>query len=129
MTMEILPVFIRQFNQNARKYVPHDEPVVLTVHGHRSCIGQEWLHLCQQFRIEVIPAPVYNAYFLQLCDSHTKKSFKRNMRRLKDFFCSVAIMNTRTVNFKIAAGVEGYRGITPGIALKSFQDVGLHPMD
>ena len=129
MTMELLPMFIRHFNRNARRYVNSGESIVITIDGHRSRNGVEWLQLCQQFSIEVVQAPANTTHFLQPCDSHILKSFKSSMRRLRDAFCTSNIMDTRAVNFKLAVGLAGYRGIKPWIVRKSFEDVGLFPMD
>ena len=88
MTLDLLPVFIENFHNNVRAYLPAEEHVVLTLDGHKSRMGLDCLNAFLKYKIEVVQALANTTHFLQPCDSFVNKAFKANMRRFRDYMCS-----------------------------------------
>ncbi len=67
--------------------------------------------------------------FLQPCDQFVNKAFKGAVRDTRDEVTSMAIANTKAVQFKLMCGVFGFHPICTQYIRKSFQVKGLFPVN
>lgn len=122
-------LFIQHFNNYARKFVPQSTTILLSLDGHSSRGGYEWLEMCKEYNIEVIQAPANTSHFLQPCDQTINKTFKESVRRIRDDLCGDLLLDTRAVKFKLMCSVLAHSSITVADIRRSFEVTGLYPIN
>ena len=127
MEMSIMPAFIKHLNAYVRSFLPNDVSYLLSLDGHGSRNGVEWLELCSENRCEVVVSPANTSHFLQPCDQFVNKTFKMEMRTIRDEFAKSGILDTRSVRFNLVCGVHAYNTITVRDATASFARAGIFP--
>ncbi len=129
MTSDIIPSFIRHLDMHARQFLSATTSDLLSLDGHKSEIGCEWLEICRQNNCEVVQTPANTSHFLQPCDQFVNKAFKEAVRDMRDEVSSMAIANTKSVQFNLMCGVFGFHRISTQDNTKSFQVTGLFPVN
>ncbi len=61
MTSDIISSFIRHLDMYVRQFLPDTTSYLLSLDGHKSSIGCEWLELCRRNNCEVFQAPENSA--------------------------------------------------------------------
>ncbi len=124
MTSDIIPSFIRHLYMYVRRFLPATTSYLLSLNGHKPRNGCEWLELCRQNNCEVVQAPANSPHFLQPCDQFVNKAFKGAVRDMRDEVASMAIANTKSVQFTLMCGVFGFHRISTQDIKMSFQVTG-----
>ncbi len=75
MTREKIPSFVKHLDKYVRNILPSSTSYLLTLDGHKSRMGVEWLELCQQNNCEGVEPLAYTSHFLQPCDQFVNKAF------------------------------------------------------
>ena len=112
MEMSVMPAFVKHLNAFVRSFLPQNETYLLSLDGHGSRNGAEWLDICAANKFEVVVSPANTSHFLQPCDQFVNKKFKTKMRGIRDEFAKSAILDTRSVRFNLICGVHAYNSIT-----------------
>ncbi len=103
------------------QFLPTITSHLLSLDGHKSTIGWEWLELCQQNNCEAVRAPANTSHFLQPRNQFVNKAFKGAVRGMRDEMTSMAIANAKSVQFKLISGVFVFHRISTQDIRKSFQ--------
>ena len=129
MDMATLPAFIQHFQRHVRKIVPGSQQVCLTLDGHSSRNGHEWLELCDVFHISAVQLPANTTHFLQPNDDSINLEFKQGLRTTRDSMLTRALVDFSDMRLKLMLGIAGYRSVTPDVVKLAYRNVGLWPMD
>ena len=129
MTKVILTIFMRHLARYARKFVTHDDPILLLLDGHKSRRGTEWLEVASQNNIEVVQMPANTSHFLQPCDQFVNKSFKSQVRKSRDYLTNLCAINAGDIQMKLILGIDGHHSISENDIRRSFHSTGIWPMD
>ena len=127
MEMSVMPAFVKHLNAFVRSFLPQDVTYLLSLDGHGSRNGVEWLDICAAKKCEVVVSPANTSHFLQPCDQFVNKKFKKKMQGIRDQFAKSAMFDTRSVRFNLFCGVHAYNSITAADAIASFSKAGLFP--
>ena len=84
MEMDILPAFLKHLNKFVRMFVPEETHYLLSLDGHGSLNGFEWVQECHKSRCEVVVSPANTSHFLQTCDQMINKKFNSAIRGIRD---------------------------------------------
>ncbi len=107
MTREILPALMKQLHKFVSKFLPTGMFYLLCLDGHKSRLGIYGLRYVKKNHCEIVQSPANTSHFLQPCDQYVNRTFQRSVRKLKDEVSGTAIMNTKSVKFKLMCGVKG----------------------
>eukprot|EP00171_Calliarthron_tuberculosum_P003025 IDg3025t1 len=129
MTALVLERFLKHLNDYVRTIVPEGVPYCVSLDGHKSRCGIEWLEFCSKNKVEVIQAPANTSHFLQPCDADVNKNHKKNIRSVRDALCKRALVDTKTIGFKLICGVKAWERISINDVKKSFESTGMWPVD
>lgn len=88
--MNVLPLFLRHLNNFIRRFVPKDTNYFLTLDGHASRKGFDWVQLCSDVKCEAVLASANTLHFLQPCDQAINKTFRNRFRVVKDELMRIA---------------------------------------
>lgn len=129
MEKRLIPFVIDHINRYVRQFVPQSESYCLTLDGHKSRNGTDWLDRCKNVGCEVIQAPSDTSHFLQACDATVNKMFQKTIRLMRDELCKFSLIATNTVQLGLMLGVMAYSAISADHIRQSFDQCGLWPMD
>ncbi len=110
-------------------FLPSSASYLLTLDGHKSRIGFEWLELCHKTQFKVLQAPADTSHFPQPCDKFANKAFQGAVRDMMDKVTSIAILNTKSVLLKLLCGIFGFHRIRTQYIRKRSKVTGLFPVD
>ncbi len=110
MTRAIIPSFVKHFDKYVRNFLPSSTSSPLTLDGHKSRMGVEWVDLCQQNNCEVVQSPANTSHFLQPRDEFVNKAFQ-GAEGTRGTPWAVALTNTKSVQFKQMCGMSGFHRI------------------
>ena len=77
MEKRLISHVVKHIDRFVRKEVPAELPFCMTLDGHSSREGYEWLELCKQKKYEVVQSPSNTTHFLQSCDQDVNSAFKK----------------------------------------------------
>lgn len=129
MEKSLIKFAVEHVNKYARQLIPENITFCLTLDGHSSREGWEWLERCREMNCAVVQAPSSISHFLQLCDQLVNKDFQLEVRRMRDVLVKSTHTEIRTVRCGLMAGVAAYQSITLNSIRTSFAKKGLWPMD
>lgn len=129
MEKRVIPFVVDHVHRHVRKVLGPTVKFVLSLDGHSSRNGYDWLESCNAKGIEVVQSPANTSHFLQPCDSYINKTFQSTVRTVRDEICAVEVQDVKSMGFKLKLGVAGFRALSEGIIQASFTTLGLWPMD
>lgn len=129
MEKDLIRHAVGHLNKFVRQVVPQEKPYCLTLDGHSSRGGIDWLKYCNDVGCEVVQSPSDTSHFLQPCDRRVNKTFKRAIRDARDALCAESFIDLTSVQISLVLGVIGFHAISPQCIKDSFYDCGLWPMD
>lgn len=125
--MSVLPLLIQQVNKYVRKHVPSDKQYLLTLDGHGSRKGVEWVELCMKYKCEaVIHQPTPLTSYSPATRTLTK-SFKKHIRMVRDEIMKRVVSDGKYIHMKLMCGVKAYKYITVEDCVISSCKTGLFP--
>lgn len=101
MTMAAMPLFISHLEKFVRTIVPSPTSYCVTIDGHSSRKGIDWIEQCIKNNAEVAQSPADTSHFLHPCDADVNKNFKSNIRSVRDDLCDGLIVDTKCIWFKL----------------------------
>ena len=129
MEKRLIEFAVEHIARYVRKWVPQDRQYCLTLDGHSSREGWEWLEYSSTAGRAVVQSPANTSHFLQPCDQNVNKTFKQAMRKARDKLSAVTSVDIRTVRVNVMAGMAAYHAITSVSICNSFESTGMWPMD
>lgn len=129
MEKRLVPLYMEHLNRHMRKFVNLSQKYLLTLDGHSSRKGLDWLEAATKNGCEVIQAPANRSHFLQPCDQHLNKAFAQTVRKTRDSLLSAASMDTKSVQFMLVCAIAAFDAIICSDIKRFFVDTGLWPMD
>ena len=129
MTMQTLPLFMTHFNTFVRRHVPQDEKILMTLDGHSSRKGIDWLDEATKNNIEVAKTPANTSHVLQPCDQRVNKVINSRVRRVRDRLFEAGFNKTKSVKFKLISALAAIDDLSLNDVRVSFSVTGLWPMD
>lgn len=111
MEQRLIHVLIEHLDKHVSQFLPRERKYVLSLDGNLSLNGQKWLQLAKLIEREVVQSPANTSHFLQPCDSYINKTFQTSIRCTRDDLCSMAISDTKSMDFKLKLVSEGYRAM------------------
>ena len=130
MEMSHIHLLIEHINRRFRKFAPQFHPLLLLLDGHSSRKGAFWLHLSKSKNIEVAQSPSDTTHFFQPCGNAVNKAHKTAARSARDQTLKAppaACVSSKRL--KLARAIRAHGALTSNIAVKSFEEGGLRPMD
>lgn len=127
MDMTVLPFFIKHLNTFVRQFVAPEVHYLLTLDGHGSRKGMEWVEECVNNNCEVVVAPANASHFLQPCDQAINKTFNRHIRDVRDELMKQRVTDTTSIGVKLMCGVRAFQQITIEDCASSFCKTGIFP--
>lgn len=124
--MSVLPLFMKHLDRFVRKYVNKDDHYVLTLDGHGSRKGFQWIEACMENKCEVVLAPANTSHFLQPCNQDIKKAFNKHVRELRDEPMK-EVAEVKSIGLKLMCGVKAYAQISVEKCVTSFCKTGIFP--
>lgn len=121
MDMTVLPLFITHLNTFVRKYVAGDTHYLMTLDGHSSRKGFEWVELCMKNKLEAVVAPANTSHFLQPCDQDVNKTFQGRVRLVRDELTKYVITDTKSIGVKLMCGVCAFKEISAADCAMAFR--------
>ena len=121
--------FIKHFNREVLKHVPQSKLVLLVLYGHASRNGQEWLEMCNLYKISVVQLNGNATHFLHPNDDVVNKFFKRGVRTVNDGILERSFVDFGDMHLKMILAIAGYRAFTNDVVRSSFKNVGICPKD
>ena len=125
----IIKYIIQHINKHVRKILPEEDRYCLTLDGHTSRKGVEWLQYARSVNCEVVQLPSDTSHFLQACDRKVNKKIKNTMREYRDMLNKCFCVDPKTVQISLMIGVGAYASIDNATARQSFAECGLWPMN
>ena len=129
MDMYTLPSFIEHINSFIHHHVNKGQHILLLLDGHSSRNCLQWLHLCEKYNIISFRLLSNTTKSLQPCGQYVNRSFKRELRRLRDELLTIAPITTSNMSLKIKLAMGGYKAITSEHIKSSYKKCVLRPMD
>lgn len=129
MTMDFMPLFVEHVNNFDRTIVPSEVSYCVTIDGHSSRKGVDWIEKCMQNKIEVAQTPANTSHFLQPCDQSVNKNYKVNIRKVRDKLTKGVIVDTKTIGFKLMCAAKAWEMITIDNVKTSFRKTKMWPVD
>lgn len=129
MESAILPSFIKHVDNYVRRHIASDKTYLLTLDGHSSRKGTEWIDECIERKCEAVISPANTSHFLQPCDQSINQVFSSAVKEMHDAFMSFGWVDTKSVNFNIACAVYAFESISAADITSSFAATGIYPFD
>lgn len=127
--MSLMLLLMEHVNKSLRKFVPHNQKFCVTLDGHSSRNGAEWLRKSEMINCEIVQTPSDTSNFPQPCDQNVNRNLKAGLRDMRDKFCVQSLINLNRVQIALILGVAGFRNISPRFFIDSFTKSGLWPMN
>ena len=125
----LIKLIIEHVNGFVRRFVPENKRFCLTLDGHKSRNGIDWLHYCEEVGCEVVQLPSDTSHFLQACDNKVNKTFKTSIRSYRDVLSKNSTLDLCSVRVGLILGIFGFESVTERDIKDSFDNCGLWPMD
>lgn len=129
MEQSLMKLVIEHVNRFVRKFVPAEKSYCLTLDGHSSRGGIDWLNYCKDVGCEVVQSPSDTSHFLQSCDKKVNKTFNGAVRDARDALCAESFLDLTCVRTSLMLGIIGFHAVSPQCVFESFSACGLWPMD
>lgn len=129
MTMQTLAYFIRHLNTYLRQHAPQDEKILLTLDGHSSRKGIDWLVEASDNNMEIGKAPANTSHVLQPCDQRVNKVINSRVLRVRYQLAASGMKNTKSVRFKLITALAAMDDLSLNDITVAFASIGLWPMD
>ena len=125
----LIKFVIEHVNRYVRKFFLAEDAYCLTLDGHSSREGWQWLQQCKNFNCAVVQSPSRTTHFLQPCDQQINKLYKKAMRNARENTAKDTHLDTRTVQCGLMVGTAAFHEISVDAIKKSLERTGLWPMD
>ena len=133
MTKDLMPIFLQHFRVQVDKTHPHlsGKQVVLLTDGHssRSRADVSWIEKARKLSLVVALSPANTTHFLQACDHIVNKSLSKWVTETKEAMLANGMISVHTVQAKLIMAVESHKRLSRSEIVKSWEDIGLFPMD
>ena len=124
MEKRLISFLIQHVNRCVRKEVPPNLTYCMTLDGHSSREGYEWLQSCKKNHCEIVQSPSNTTHFLQPCDQDVNRSFEKSMRLYRDLLQKQTTLDMRSVRANLMVAALAYSNITIDIIKLSFKKQG-----
>lgn len=97
MEKRIIKLVIEHINKFVRQCLLPNLAYCLTLDGHKSREGTQWLEYCNEVKCEVVQSPSDTSHFLQPCDRKVKKTMKESIRNNRDLMCRYTFIDLHSM--------------------------------
>lgn len=133
MTKELMRVFLQHLRVQIDTKHPqlNGQPVAVLTDGHssRSRSDVTWIEEAQKKNMVIALSPANTTHFLQACDHLVNKSLSHWVTATKEAMLANGIIAVHSVQAKLIMAVESHRRLARSDVVKSWEDIGLFPMD
>ena len=93
----IIKLVMQHVNRFMREFIPEAQRYCITVDGHKSHNGVDWLEFCEEVGCEVVQLPSDTSHFMQACDCKVNKSHKSKTPAARDMLCAHTTLDLSSV--------------------------------
>jgi len=112
MEKRLIKFVVEHIDRFVRKFVLAEEEYCLTLDGHSSREGWEWLEQCKRLKCAVVQSPSSTTHFLQPFNQHVNKFLKRARRNARDKIVRFSHLDSRTVRCGLMVGTAAVHEIS-----------------
>jgi len=129
MEKRLISFAVDHIARAARKSISPSDTFCLTLDGHSSREGWEWLENAKSHKCAVVQSPSDTTHFLQPCDQDVNKFYQKAVRKAREKLLRVTHLDLRSVRACLMLSIIAHYELSPATIRKSFEDVGLWPMN
>lgn len=128
MEKDVIAAMMKHINKYVRNFVPEEKVYAITLDGHSSRKGIEWIEVCRENRAEAVVNASDTSQVLQPCDQDVNHVIQSSTRTMRDTFLRCGTFDTKQVTFNLACAIWAYEQVTAAHISCSFHRTCVFPL-